>query len=258
MNNVLLEIKDEIAFVTVNRPKSLNALNFETLCELEECFVGLSKRKDVKALIITGAGEKAFVAGADISEMIDMDGIQGRAMANQAQKAFMALDNMPQVAIAAVNGFALGGGCELAMSCDIRIVADTAKFGQPEVNLGIIPGFTGTQRLSRLIGRGRAKELIFTTDSIDAQEAYRLGLANKVVPKSELMDSCVNLAKKIMSKGSFAISLAKSAINQGSDVDSLTGYQMEADMFGLCFTTQDKSEGMNAFLEKRPAKLSDF
>ena len=160
--------------------------------------------------------------------------------------------------IAAVNGYALGGGCELSMACDIRIAADNAKFAQPEVNLGILPGFGGTQRLPRLVGKGRAKELIFTTDQIDAQEAYRIGLANKVVPKDELMSTCLKMAEKIISKASYAVALAKSAINTGMDVDLASGCRFESDLFGLAFSTNDKKEGMSAFLEKRKAALKDF
>ena len=165
---------------------------------------------------------------------------------------------MPQVTIAAVNGYALGGGCEISMACDIRVAAENARFAQPETGLGILPGFGGTQRLSRLVGKGRAKELIFTCDQIDAEEAYRIGLANKVVPQAELIDYCKKMAAKIMSKGSYAISLAKEAINTGMDTDLSSGLTLEADLFGLAFSTEDKKEGMTAFLEKRKADLKDF
>lgn len=175
-----------------------------------------------------------------------------------AKEAFMLLETMPQVTIAAVNGYALGGGCEISMACDIRIASDNAKFGQPEVGLGILPGFGGTQRLARLVGKGRAKEIIFTCDQIDAQEAYRIGLANKVVPQDELLDTCKSMAEKIMSKGSYAISLAKEAINTGLETDLASGLTLEADLFGLSFSTADKKEGMTAFLEKRKANLTDF
>ena len=238
MNNLLMEVENEIAVVTINRPKSLNALNSETLAELDACFSEISERKDIKVVILTGSGAKAFVAGADISEMVN--------------------ETMPQVTIAAVNGFALGGGCEISMACDIRIASDNAKFGQPETGLGILPGFGGTQRLARLVGKGRAKELIFTCDMIDANEAYRIGLANKVVPQAELLDTCKAMAEKIMSKGSYAISLAKEAINTGTETDLSSGLTLEADLFGLAFSTDDKKEGMTAFLEKRKANLTDF
>jgi len=209
-------------------------------------------------VILTGSGEKSFVAGADISEMVNATAAEGKAMALLACRAFKRLENMPQVSIAAVNGFALGGGCEIAMACDIRIASENAKFGQPEVNLGTLPGFGGTQRLPRLIGKGRAKELIFTADMIDAQEAYRIGLVNKVVPLAELLGYCKKMAAKIISKGSYAVTLAKTAINSGLDMDLSNGLMLEAGFFGLSFATPDKKEGMSAFLEKRPAKLTDF
>ncbi|MDR2527849.1 MAG: enoyl-CoA hydratase/isomerase family protein [Synergistaceae bacterium] len=258
MNNLLMEVENEIAVVTINRPKSLNALNSETLAELEQCLGEIEKRKDVKVVILTGSGEKAFVAGADISEMVNATAAEGRNMAFLAYRTFGKLENMPQVTIAAVNGFALGGGCEISMACDIRVASENAKFGQPEVNLGTLPGFGGTQRLPRLVGKGRAKELIFTADMIDAQEAYRIGLANKVVPLAELLDFCKKMAAKIISKGSYAVSLAKMAINTGLDTDLSSGLKLEADLFGLSFATADKKEGMSAFLEKRQAKLTDF
>jgi enoyl-CoA hydratase len=259
MNNLLLEVENGIAVVTIHRPKSLNALNSETLAELSECFSDIEKRDDVKVLILTGSGEKSFAAGADISEMVNNDAIGGRKMALLAKAAFEKLENMRQVTLAAVNGFALGGGCEIAMACDIRVASENAKFAQPEVGLGTIPGFGGTQRLARLVGKGRAKELIFTTDMIDAQEAYRIGLANKVVPLSELLAKCKEMAKKIMAQSSYAVSLAKAAINAGLDVDLNSGLKLEADLFGLTFATADKKEGMTAFVEKRKEKkFTDF
>ncbi|MBP2026055.1 enoyl-CoA hydratase-related protein [Peptoniphilus stercorisuis] len=258
MKNLLMEVENEVAVVTINRPKSLNALNSETLAELNETFKEIEKRKDIRVVILTGSGAKSFVAGADISEMVNASAAEGRQMGMLAFEAFKRLEDMPQVTIAAVNGFALGGGCEISMACDIRVAADNAKFGQPEVGLGILPGFGGTQRLPRLVGKGRAKELIFTTDMIDAEEAYRIGLANKVVPNAELMDFCKKMAAKIMSKGSYGITLAKQAINVGLDTDLASGLQLEANLFGLSFATNDKKEGMTAFLEKREAKLTDF
>jgi len=264
MNNLLMEVENEIAVVTINRPKSLNALNSETLAELDACFSEISERKDIKVVILTGGPDKkdnafkSFVAGADISEMVNATPAEGRKMGMLAKEAFLKLETMPQVTIAAVNGFALGGGCEISMACDIRIASDNAKFGQPETGLGILPGFGGTQRLARLVGKGRAKELIFTCDMIDANEAYRIGLANKVVPQAELLDTCKAMAEKIMSKGSYAISLAKEAINTGTETDLSSGLTLEADLFGLAFSTDDKKEGMTAFLEKRKANLTDF
>lgn len=258
MNNIIFTAENEIGIITINRPKSLNALNTETLTELKATVDEIEGRKDIKVVIVTGAGEKAFVAGADISEMVNATPMAGRAMCLLAHEVFAKLENMPQVTIAAVGGYALGGGCELSMACDLRIASDNAKFGQPEVNLGILPGFGGTQRLPRLVGKGRAKELIFTTDQIDAAEAYRIGLANKVVPRAELMDYCQQLAEKIVTKGSYAVSLAKSAINLGDDVDLAAGCTYESNLFGLSFSTDDKFEGMSAFLEKRKADLKDF
>nr|WP_312577994.1 enoyl-CoA hydratase-related protein [Sedimentibacter sp.] len=257
MNNVLFTVENEIALVTINRPKALNALNSETLSELNQVFTEVQGRKDIRVLILTGSGAKSFVAGADISEMVNASAKEGRDMALLASEAFAKLENMPQVTIAAVNGFALGGGCEISMACDIRIAAENAKFGQPEVNLGILPGFGGTQRLARLVGKGRAKELIFTADFISAEEAYRIGLANKVVPAAELLTYCEEMAKKIISKSTYAISLAKQSINVGLDTDLQSGLKFEADCFGLSFSTEDKKEGMTAFLEKRPANLKE-
>ena len=256
--HLLLETEGQIAVVSINNPKSLNALNSATLAELNTCLAGIEARKDIRVVIVTGAGPKAFVAGADISEMVNATAAEGRAMSLLAKEAFYRLERMPQVTIAAVNGYALGGGCELAMSCDIRMASESAVFGQPECGLGILPGFGGTQRLARLVGKGRAKELIFTCDRIDAQEAYRIGLVNHVVPKEELMDACKAMANKILSKGSYAISLAKMCIDTGMDTDLDSGLDMEATNFGLSFASGDKKEGMTAFLEKRPANLTVF
>ena len=247
MNNLLLEVEGGIALLTINRPKALNALNSETLAELEN-------NEDVKVVILTGSGEKSFVAGADISEMVNATPAEGRKMGLLAREAFGRLENMPQVTIAAVNGFALGGGCEISMSCDIRVASDNAKFAQPECGLGILPGFGGTQRLPRLVGKGRAKELIFTCDMISADEAFRMGLANHVVPQAELIDYCKAMAGRIMKNGPYAVALAKQAINTGSDIDLDSGLKLEANLFGLSFSTADKMEGMTAFLEKRKEK----
>ena len=256
--HLLVETKGQIAIVSINNPKTLNALNKATLRELNACLSDIEQGKDIRVIIVTGAGTKAFVAGADISEMANDTPAEGRAMSLLGKEVLSRLERMPQVSIAAVNGFALGGGCELSMACDIRVASEKAVFGQPECGLGIIPGYGGTQRLARLIGKGRAKELIFTCDRIDAQEAYRVGLANKVVPADRLMDACREMAGKILSKGSYAVSVAKSVINAGQDMDLANGLRLEADAFGLAFSTHDKQEGMTAFLEKRPAKLTDF
>jgi len=263
-NNLKLEVADEIAVLTIARPAALNALNSETLDELDVALTEIEARDDIKVLILTGGPDKkdnpykSFVAGADISEMVNFTAPEARAFGIRASKPFFKLMEMRQVTIAAVNGFALGGGCEIAMACDIRVAADNALFGQPEVGLGIIPGFGGTQRLARLVGMGRAKELIFTCDNIDANEAYRIGLVNKVVAKEELMDTAKAMAKKIISKGSYAVSIAKAAINNGYDMDIHNAVEMEANLFGITNDTHDKKEGMGAFLEKRAADLTDF
>ena len=258
MNNLLLEVEGPIAVLTINRPKALNALNSETLTELNEVLTEIEGRDDIKVVILTGSGEKSFVAGADISEMVNFSAAEARAFGMKASVPFFKLMNMRQVTIAAVNGFALGGGCEISMACDIRIASDNAVFGQPECGLGIIPGFGGTQRLARLVGMGRAKEMIFTCDNIDANEAYRIGLVNKVVAKEELMATAKAMAAKIISKGSYAVSVAKAAINNGYDMDIKNAVEMEANLFGVVNDTHDKKEGMGAFLEKRAANLTDF
>ena len=252
--HLLMEVSGQIALVTINNPKSLNALNSATLAELNECLAKIETSKDIRVVILTGSGAKAFVAGADISEMVNATAAEGRAMALLAKEAFYRLEKMPQVTIAAVNGYALGGGCELAMSCDIRVAAENAVFGQPECGLGILPGFGGTQRLARLVGKGRAKEMIFTCDMIDAQDAYRIGLANHVVPQEELLDYCKAMAGRIMKNAPYAVSLAKQVINSGADMDLDNGLKLEANIFGLSFSTEDKKEGMTAFLEKRKEK----
>ena len=254
MNNLLLEVENGIALLTINRPKALNALNSETLAELNTCLAELENNDDVKVVILTGSGEKSFVAGADISEMVNATPAEGRKMGLLAREAFGRLENMPQVTIAAVNGFALGGGCEISMACDIRVASENAKFAQPECGLGILPGFGGTQRLPRLVGKGRAKELIFTCDMISADEAFRMGLANHVVPQAELIDYCKAMAGRIMKNGPLAVALAKQSINTGSDTDLDSGLKLEANLFGLSFSTADKMEGMTAFLEKRKEK----
>lgn len=252
-NNLIFEVNDGIGTVTFNRPKALNALNGETMKELSDVLDTIAADPAVKAVILTGSGSKAFIAGADISEMKPMTALEGRAWGSLGQAVFHKLENLNQPTIAAVNGFALGGGCELSMACDIRIASEQAKFAQPEVTLGITPGFGGTQRLPRLVGTGRAKELLYTGDMIDAAEAYRIGLVNKVVPGEQLMEAAVKLAKKIMSRAPFAVQCCKTAVNRGMDVDMRTGNAYESEVFGLCFATDDQKEGMGAFVEKRKA-----
>jgi len=254
--NIIVEIKDKVGIVKINRPDALNALNTETLGELRKAMHSLAFENDtVKVIVLTGEG-KAFVAGADISEMKDMSGFEAREFSLLGQKVFNFIATQEKPVIAAVNGFALGGGCELALACDIRVASDKAKLGQPEVNLGVIPGFAGTQRLSRLAGVAKAKELIFTGDMIDAQTAHSIGLINQVVPADQLMTTCMDLANKIASKGPAAVKLAKTVINKGIQADLSTGSSYEAEAFGLCFSTGEPKEGMTAFLEKRKPNWS--
>ncbi|MFL0268587.1 short-chain-enoyl-CoA hydratase [Candidatus Clostridium radicumherbarum] len=257
VNNIIFEKENHIAIVTINRPKALNALNSETLFELDQTIDDLLKDEDIYVVLITGAGEKAFVAGADISEMKDLNVLQGRKFSMFGNKVFRKIENMEKPVIAVLNGFTLGGGCELAMACDIRIASTKAKFGQPEVGLGITPGFGGTQRLSRLVGMGIAKELLYTGKVIDSNEAYRIGLVNKLIEPEILMEEAKNLANTIAANAPIAIKLCKSAINNGMQVDIDTAIMYEADIFSECFSTNDQKEGMEAFLEKRSKKFSN-
>lgn len=253
--NVYLEKQDSIAILKFNRPEVMNALNSEVLQELEKKLETIKRDEEIYAAIITGNG-KAFVAGADISEMIHKTPDEARKFAELGLKVFRKIELMEKPIIAAVNGFALGGGCELAMSCDIRIASEKAKFGQPEVGLGITPGFAGTQRLSRLVGMAKAKELIFTADLIKAEEAERIGLVNKVVKEEELMPEALNMANKIISKAQLAVRYAKTSINRGNETDIETGMEMEKQLFALCYASKDQKEGMSAFLEKRKANFT--
>lgn len=253
--NLLIETENEIAIITINRPEAMNALNEKTLLELQDIFVSVAEDVTVKVVILTGTGEKAFVAGADIAAMQPLSVLKARQFAKLGHRVMSAIERCPKPVIAAVNGFALGGGCELALGCDIRIVAENARFGQPEVNLGVIPGFGGTQRLARLIGKGRALEMILTGEMIDAAEAYRIGLANKIVPLDQLLDTTKKMASAITSKGPYAVQLAKEAVRNGLELDLERANQYEAELFGLCFATVDQKEGMVAFLEKRQAEF---
>ncbi len=255
-NNIQYDIADHIITVVIDRPKALNALNPETIHELSQCVSMIETNPDIKVVIITGGGTKSFVAGADIVAMSTMNPLEGRTFGMLAQDVFTRIENLPQPVIAAVNGYALGGGCELACACDFRYAADTAKFGQPEVGLGVTPGFGGTQRLPRVVGRGYGKELIYTGQMIDAQEAYRIGLVNKVVSPDELMPEVMKTAKKIASQGTIAVNLSKAAINRGINCDVITGIAYEAEVFGLCFATEDQKEGMQAFVQKRKPMFS--
>ncbi len=253
--NVIMEKEQGIATITINRPKALNALNTDTLNELRDAVLAAGADTDIKVLIITGAGEKSFVAGADIAQMKALTPLEGRKMTMLGQEVFHVIEDLPKPVIAAVNGFALGGGCELSMACDIRIASENAKFGQPEVNLGIIPGFAGTQRLARLIGKGRAKYYIYTGYMMKAAEAYELGLVEKVVKSEELLPTCREIAKTIIAKAPVAVMRAKKAINHGLDMDLNSGVAYEAEAYTTCFATADRIEGMTAFVEKRPANF---
>lgn len=257
MKNLTMEMEDNVAVVTVNRPKTLNALNPETLEELLQLFIELAGNDDLVGVIVTGAGEKAFIAGADISAMQDLNALEGRRIGKLGHRVMDSIAAFPKPVIAAVNGFALGGGCELAMACDIRICSDNAKFGQPEVNLGVIPGFGGTQRLPRLVGTGHALELLFTGDMIDAEEACRIGLVNRVVTQDELLGECLGIMNKIAQKGPLAIRLCKEVVKAGMEMDIAKACQYEADLFGVCFASEDQTEGMKAFLEKRRAEFKN-
>lgn len=254
--NILLEKDQAIATLTINRPKSLNALNQATLEEMLACLTELGQDETVKVVIITGSGEKAFVAGADISFMKGLTPDEGKVFGRLGHKVARTLENLPQPVIAAVNGFALGGGCELALACDMRLAGENAKFGQPEVNLGIIPGFGGTQRLPRLIGKGLAAELLYSGKIIDAQEACRIGLVNRVVAQEQLMTECMELAFLISSKGPAAVRLCKEVVNNGLEMDLIRACSYEADLFALCFAGSEQKEGMSAFLEKRVPRFS--
>lgn len=244
-------MEGKTALVTIDRPRALNALNPETLAELLELFSELAENDELVGVILTGAGEKAFVAGADISAMQHYDALAGREFGKLGHKVMSAIEQFPKPVIAAVNGFALGGGCELALACDIRICSENAKFGQPEVNLGVIPGFGGTQRLPRLVGKGHGFELLFTGDMIDAKEACRIGLVNRVVALEQLLPECLGIMEKIAQKGPVAIALCKEVVRAGMEMDSNRACQYEADLFGICFASDDQKEGMKAFLEKR-------
>lgn len=249
--NLLVEKKENITTITINRPDKLNALNSQTMSELKNIFSELKTDSETYVVIITGSGEKAFVAGADISELNKLDVISGKDFAENGQEVFNIIENLDKPVIAAVNGFALGGGCELALACHIRVASENAKFGQPEVNLGIIPGYGGTQRMTRLINSGRAMEYILTGDMIDSAEALRIGLVNKVYPQSELMNRVFEMAKKITGKGQQAVRLSVKAVNIVDEVSSKEGQDYEAGLFSIGCGTEDFKEGTRAFLEKR-------
>ncbi|BHH83089.1 crotonase [Desulforhopalus sp. 52FAK] len=256
MNNIIVEKDNQIATVTINRPKSLNALNKETLEELVQCFKDISEDAETRVVIVTGSGEKSFIAGADISYMQSLNAHEAKVFGGLGHLAMKTIEETPQPVIAAVNGFALGGGCELALACDMRLGSDNAKFGQPEVNLGVVPGFGGTQRLPRLIGKGLATELLFTGNIIDATEAERIGLINRVVAADNLMAECRKIAESICLKGPISVRLCKEAVNNGIEMDLRRACSYEADLFALCFSGPEQKEGMSAFLEKRPPQFN--
>lgn len=253
MTNVLLEKKGPYAVATIHRPEALNALNSQVLADLAELLDTVEADEEIRVLVITGAGEKAFVAGADIGEMSTLTKAEGEAFGKKGNDVFRRLETLPIPTIAAVNGFALGGGCELSMSCDIRIASEKAVFGQPEVNLGLVPCFGGTQRLSRLVGTGIAKEMIFTARQIKADEAKAIGLVNKVVASEALLDEAKAMMGVIISKAPMAVRYAKVAINKGVNMDLMNGLELEKDVAALAFASEDAKEGTAAFLAKRPA-----
>ena len=249
-------LEDGIAELVFDAPGSVNKLDTATVASLGEAIGVLEQQSDLKGLLLR-SNKAAFIVGADITEFLSLFLVPEEQLSQWlhfANSVFNRLEDLPVPTIAAVNGYALGGGCEISMACDIRVASENAKFGQPECGLGILPGFGGTQRLARLVGKGRAKELIFTCDQISAEDAYRMGLANHVVPQAELIDYCKAMAGRIMKNGPFAVALAKQAINTGMDTDLDSGLKLEANLFGLSFSTEDKKEGMTAFLEKRKEK----
>jgi enoyl-CoA hydratase len=251
--NLLIERDDAVAVVTFNRPKVLNALNTQTLSDLANAMAAFKDDPGVRAIVLTGAGEKSFIAGADINELAVQTPVQGKEHARRGQAIFDAIEHLGKPVIAAINGFALGGGCELAMACTIRLAADTARLGQPEINLGIIPGYAGSQRLPRLVGKGIALEIMLTGDMVSAQRAYEIGLVNRVVPAAELMTEAKKLAHTLASKAPIAIRYIIEAVNQGLDAPLPVGQFLETSLFGAIASSEDMKEGTNAFLEKRKA-----
>lgn len=249
--NILFEINDGVGVLTFNRPKALNALSSATLDEVADVIARVAREDSIRVLVLTGAGEKAFVAGADITEFSSLNPLSARLFAERGQGLFFEIERLAKPVIASVNGFALGGGCEIAMSCDFIYASEKAKFGQPEVNLGLIPGFGGTQRLSRLVGRAKAKELCMTGEMIDAGEAKELGLVAKVFPAEQLLDETMKVARTLASKSAAVLRTLKRVIDGGADIDLRNGCVLEAEAFGVCFGGEDMREGVLAFLEKR-------
>ena len=248
--NIIVETEGNLGILRINRPDVLNAVNIETILEIEQAMIAFQEDDSIAVVIITGEG-KSFVSGSDIARLAEMDSLKARDYSMTGQRVLSYIENMEKPVIAAVNGYALGSGCEIAMACDIRVASDKAKFGQPEVKLGLIPGHAGTQRLARIVGVGKAKELIFTGDIIDGQEALRIGLVNQVVPSDVLIEEVKKIATKIAGVGRTAVQLAKTVINRGIDVNLKTANSYEMEAFSILFSTDEAKEGMKAFLEKR-------
>ncbi len=255
LENVKFEKKNKIAYVTIDRPKVLNALNMATMQELEQVFTELAADTETRVVILTGGGEKAFVAGADINELAKNNPVEAKAYTHRGQAVLDLIENLGRPVIACINGFALGGGCEIAMACTMRLASENAKLGQPEVKLGIIPGYGGTQRLARLVGKGLAMQMVLTGDMISAQEAHRIGLVNEVLPADKLIPRAEEIAGKIIGMAPLAIQYCMEAVNQGMNMSLPDGLFLEATLFSICCATEDKNEGTRAFLEKRAANF---
>jgi len=254
--NLLFEKKNSIAYVTINRPKVLNALNSATMLELRAVFTELKDDRSIRAVILTGSGEKAFVAGADIGELNKNNAVEAKEYTHRGQAVLDLIESLGKPVIACINGFALGGGCEIVMACTLRLASENAKIGQPEVKLGIIPGYGGSQRLPRLVGKGIAMQLLLTGEMITAQEAYRIGLVNEVLPAGQLIARAEAIAQAIMKNGPLAIQYCMEAVNHGMEMTQQEGLYLEATLFAVCCATEDKNEGTAAFLEKRTAKFA--
>ena len=255
LQNVKVEKRNAIAYVTIDRPKVLNALNMATMQELWQVFSELKEDRQIRVVILTGSGEKAFIAGADINELAKNNPIEAKAYTHEGQATLDLIENLGKPVIACVNGFALGGGCEIAMACTMRLASESAKLGQPEVKLGLIPGYGGTQRLPRLVGTGLAMQMLLTGEMITAQEAYRIGLVNEIVPADRLIARAEEIAQKIIGMAPLAIQYCMEAVNQGMNMTLAEGLFLEATLFGICCATEDKKEGTSAFLEKRAANF---
>ena len=254
--SIILEKKNSIAYVTVNRPKVLNALNSATLEELRAAFTDIKADREIRVVIFTGAGEKAFIAGADINELAQRDAVSGKEYAARGQSVLDLIENLGKPVIACINGFALGGGCEIALACTMRLASENAKLGQPEVKLGIIPGYGGSQRLPRLVGKGLANQILLTGEMITAQEAHRIGLVNEVTAPAELIPRAEAIAAKIIANAPLAVQYTLEAVNRGMEMPLAEGLYLETALFGVACATEDKKEGTTAFLEKRPAQFN--